>query len=394
MRILHFAVAEKFIPLTQELYEAAFPGQNTFRILDSKHHPCKKIKVSAQVRKVPESYFYSEELARESRNFDLLIVHSMLQAFAAGVKTVSPEIFVVWCGWGYDYYPVMTPEFGNLFLPETLRLNQEIQALFAKEPLTPARFLKKLARRLGVRPQPSPLPEKKETLKSVAGRINLFSVLPTEVAMLKRALPGLGASNHPLRYYTTEDILSKGPERMSGSGILLGNSPTPANNHVEALKMLQPILPEDASLVVPLNYGDPEKFKFYGDSISKLGSELFGKRFKPLRAWLPLEAYHRMISRCGTVIMNHRRQQGLGTISAALYKGAKVFLRPENPVYSWYREMGVVLFSTEELAASGAAALGPLSEKDWENNRGIVGNFWSRKSALQAIREIESFMRR
>lgn len=395
MKILHFAVwDEKFLPLARELYEEAFPGGNEFRILSTQQYPCRNLRESPGIVKVTADYFRSDRLRKESSGFDVLVAHSMVPAFAAGIKNADPGIFVVWCGWGYDYYSLMTPEFGALFLPETAQLAEKVQAhRRLKNRFRPAALTKSIKQRiLSLFNEKPPQTVKGESLESVAGRINLFSILPTETAMLQRALPGLRAEYRPIMYYTTEDVLAKGPARMSGRDILLGNSPTPANNHIEALKMLKPLLPENSSIIAPLNYGDPDKVKLYGDCVSRIGTELFGNRFKPLRTWMPLEKYHEYLSRCGIVIMNHRRQQGLGTISTALYKGAKVFLRPENPVYKWYSKMGVTVFSTDELLTPSNETLEPLEEEAAEKNRALVGEFWSRKNAVAGIRGLKELL--
>ncbi len=396
MKILHFAVwDEKFLPLARELYEEAFPGANEFRILPTKLYPCANLRESPGIVKVTAEYFCSSKLRKESADFDVLVAHSMLPTFAAGIKNADPGIFVVWCGWGYDYYSLLTPEFGSLFLPDTQRLVEKANARQRlKKRFRTAALAKSLKYRLLslFHQPPQPAAVKNETLESVAERINLFSILPTETAMLQRALPGLKAEYRSILYYTTEDVLAKGPARMSGTDILLGNSPTPANNHIEALKMLKPLLPEDSSIIAPMNYGDPEKIKLYGDSISRFGAKLFGERFKPLRTWMPLENYHEYLSRCGIVIMNHRRQQGLGTISTALYKGAKVFLRPENPVYEWYSKMGVAVFSTDELLSPSKETLEPLQEETAKRNITLVGGFWSRKNAIAALQSIEKLV--
>lgn len=396
MKILHFALwDEKFIPLARDLYEEAFPGGNEFRILSSKACPAENLRECPGIIKVDADYFCSDKLRQESADFDVLVAHSMTPSFAAGIKNADPGIFVVWCGWGFDYYNLMVPEFGGLFLPDTLRLIEKAQEHDRfKKRFHPAALAKSLKRRLlSLFHEPlKPAAPKQESLESIAERINLFSVLPTEKAMLQRALPRLKAEYLPIPYYTTEDVFSKGPARMSGRNILLGNSPTPANNHIEALKMLKPLLPPERNIIAPLNYGDPGKVKFYRDSICRFGAKLFGSRFKPLLTWMLLEKYHEHLSGCGIVVMNHRRQQGLGTVSTALYKGAKVFLRPENPVYEWYLKLGVTVFSTEELASPSKETLEGLQEETAIKNSAIVGEFWSRKNALAALRSIEKLL--
>lgn len=374
----------------RDLYEEAFPGLNTFRILNAPSIPREERRPSPKQEIVPKRYFYSDRLRAEAQGYALLVVHSMQPDFAAGIKTAGPKIPVVWCGWGYDYYYLLIPEFGSLLLPETQELVSRCRgAGFGTLKKRIAGRIKRLIEKnkslLGITS-----PAETGTLTAVADRIRVFSVLPSETEMVRKALPRLKAADRAIRYYTTEDTLSAGPDKMTGPDILLGNSPAATNNHIEALHILRDRLPKNSRIIVPLNYG-VEKEHAYIRELCRQGRELFGKQFVPLTRWLPIADYYQYCRSCGVVIMNHRRQQALGTISAALFKGARVFLRPENPVYSWYRDMGVTVFTLDSLEDALEEAFQPLPQETAARNRKIVGEFWSRKNGVKAIRDLAFF---
>jgi hypothetical protein len=218
-------------------------------------------------------------------------------------------------------------------------------------------------------------------LVAAAPRIDVCCVIPTELQMLREALPALRAVPHDLPLFTVEDVFDRGPPAMEGADVLLGNSATSSNNHVEALELLRDRVAADAHVVVPLSYGHAA----YADRVEALGRALLGERFDPLRGWMSLDAYNERIRRCGTVVMNHRRQQAVGNIGAALYKGAAVYLRPENPLYPFYRSLGIAVRAVDELAAG---PLSPLSPEDGQRNRQAIAGYYGRARVVDTIRKL------
>ena len=83
--------------------------------------------------------------------------------------------------------------------------------------------------------------------------------------------------------------------------------------------------------------------------------------------------------------------QAVGNVGAALYKGAPVYLRPENPLFAFYRELGLHLRSTDELAAERRlVAITPDERRD---NRERIGATYARERVLQAIRTLPALQR-
>lgn len=368
MKIVHLAPDEKFVPLVQMLFEEAFPGRNTYLVPRPKSGSLKYVADLTNVQLKRSIYF---KLARwtsvQVRCADLVIVHGMTSPFAKALRAARPDCVVVWVGWGFDYYRLLEHRLGGLLLDKTARLEPEV------------------TRRNVGRPGPrKPLP-----IVSVAARIDAFSVNPSEVELLRAVLPDLRATYHALPSFTVEDVFDRGPAAMSGPDILVGNSASLSNNHLEAFDMLRPLVGGDRRLVVPLSYGNAR----YAERVAQAGNERFAERFVALRTWMPIEAYNEQMRSCGFVVMNHRRQKAVGTIGAALYKGAKVFLRPENPLSGFYAGLGAVIHSTEALEDGDPQALVPLPDADRQRNREVVCARWGRPSVVAAIRRLASYRR-
>ena len=355
MKIVHLARDEKFIPLMRELFELAFPGANHWLIARRSRAALKFVAPGDAVQDRAEWWFRTPLIARDVANADVIVAHSMTTIFANAIRRAPARARVAWLGWGYDYYPLLAPQLGPALLPATRAL------VGADDEETPQ--------------------EKVMALSSIAPRLHSFSVLPPEVPLLRRAVPGLVAVHHELPLFTTEDVFERGAEAMSGPDVLVGNSATASNNHLEGFDLLRDRA--EGRVIAPLSYGNPQ----YGRQVAEHGIRLFGERFEPLTQWMPIDAYNQHIGRCGFVLMNHRRQQAVGNIGAALFKGATVYLRPENPLFAFYRELGIHLRSVDELAAR-AGPLVALSQAQRADNRVRIGAHYARARVVQAMRDL------
>jgi hypothetical protein len=227
-------------------------------------------------------------------------------------------------------------------------------------------------------------------IREISSRIDLVWVSPEEARLLEKALPDLPRDYHRICYYSVEDTFGVGPETMAGPDILIGNSATATNNHIELFDLLGTLDLGDRRLIAPLSYGDQD----YADEIERIGRQRFGERFVPLRQYMSLEEYHETIRTCGTLVMNHVRQQAGSTIAAALYKGARVFLRDENPLGAFYRRLGLRLYSIQDDLSAGPTVLGPAGLEEAAEHRRILEDLWSRDVAIAAAVALREHVRR
>lgn len=359
MRIVHLARDEKFIPLMRDLFERAFPGSNHWLIARRSRAKLQFVPPGPGITDRAEWWFRTPLIARDVAGADVIVAHSMTTIFANAILRAPRRTRVAWLGWGYDYYPLLGTLLGPPLLPAT-------QVLVGADDDEPAA-------------------DKSPALQRVAARLQSFSVLPTEVDLLRKVLPALRAPHHELPLFTAEDVFQRGGASMSGGDVLVGNSATASNNHLEAFEWLAPRLPA-GRIVAPLSYGKAH----YGRQVADAGRQRFGERFDPLLDWMSIDDYNRRIAHCGFVLMNHRRQQAVGNVGAAVFKGATVMLRPENPLYGFYRGLGIELRSIDD-AAAGAQALEPITEAQKAENRRIIGAHYARDRVVKAIRELPVF---
>jgi len=196
-----------------------------------------------------------------------------------------------------------------------------------------------------------------------------------------------GAKYAQLNYGSVEKTFLTGPDRPLGEDILVGNSATPTNNHLEAFELLATLGVGNRKVFVPLNYGDDA----YRDAVLKAGAHLLGDAFQPILEFLPLAKYNELISHCSIVIMNHRRQQALGNICTMLYRGAKVFLDEENPVYGFFKDRGAHIYPMKMFDQQHGDLFDRVSIAEVAKNRAIMDKYWAHDVIMTNARD---FIRR
>lgn len=137
--------------------------------------------------------------------------------------------------------------------------------------------------------------------------------------------------------------------------ILLGNSATPANQHLEALTILSKSSFDFDTITLPLSYG----VDGYAEWIKRKAERLFGDKVRCLMDFLPLREYQQTVDQCGTIIMNHTRQQAIGNIFWSLKCGKRTLLNHDGIGYQFLRGKGVLCeaLGPETLDTSPPSAL-------------------------------------
>ncbi|MEE9912509.1 MAG: TDP-N-acetylfucosamine:lipid II N-acetylfucosaminyltransferase [Deltaproteobacteria bacterium] len=383
MKIMHFAIDDKFIPFIQKTFEQALPGCNEYRIPGDPSKPLNFVRPGENVRVVESPYWISDALTRELQNYDCLIIHFMTPNFVEGIKRTPDNMLVCWVGWGGDYYDLIGPYLGNLILPQTQALMDKISRRHALIPQKIMKFVR--SPRLIIPLLKQILHQIHHTqnagIPDIIDRVDLLWVNPEEMSMIEKALPAFRGVYHRICCYSAEEVFSFGPDRMSGPDILIGNSADATNNHLELFDMLQQLDLGESRLITPLSYGNAD----YGDTIMRIGQKQFGHRFIAIRKFMALENYYGAIANCGTVIMNHIRQQAGTTIATALFKGAKIYLRNENPLMPFYRKMGIRLFSIQDDLLQSENPFAPMSSDEIIRHRMILNRYWSHDVAISAV---------
>lgn len=376
MKILHIATDNKFIDHAFPIFEKVFPGANDVYIFTTRRS-LKNVSLTPNYVKTNcGRLLLSPKLARSAyEKYDVVVFHSFGPLTYPELKKIPKETATIWIGWGFDYY-------GDLLSTITLHLRKtrELDASFKCNKLKKRiiGIVKDAIRNFQLHTKKIPAIE----------RLSVFApVLPEEYEWVNcsrnwKVFPEYMRWN----YGTMEDNFIRGfeGESVSGDAILVGNSAVSTGNHAEAFELLHKLDVNDRQVVAPLSYGDAELAK----ALANAGFEYFAENFEPLMDLMPIEEYVGTIKKCGYVIMNHVRQQGVGNIVIMLYLGARVFVRRENPVYGFFKRSGIALSTVQELETNPSLLNIHLTDDERSSNRVLVTDYWSRDKACERTRRL------
>lgn len=386
MRIIHLLPENsKFDAQTVRSAEAANCGENRFRRRGRKGRLkrgfCRLLGLP-----IVGGYFDSARQKRDDLAWcQAIFIHWLQPKTVRELRELPDDKVIIWCCWGADHYALVGNQ-AALYLPDTQRLVDRLG-----ERKWWRKSIGKIAKsQRGERPGDAGIEKGSATADRLPGwfrkfapRIDHFCSILPEPPFTTR-LPGYSARRlREFPYYSEKDTLMPGPPRMAGEDVLLGNSADPSNNHLDAIDLLREIGIGDGKLVVPLNYGRRD----VAQAVARCATEAFGERAIILSDWLSIDAYNAVVSSCGTVVMNHLRAQAIGNISMALYKGAKVYLRAENPLYAHYRNLGAEIFAIDDLSGS-ASIREPLSREARLRNKALMQEEWSERSIEKRVGQI------
>lgn len=379
MRILHITTDNNFISNALTTFESVYPKKNTVWMLNGPGKP------NATDKKYDKSFSFLDTLRpsfiKKLKYFDLIVLHNF-EVFWLLLTFLAPKSTkFAWLGWGFDYYDYIYKSPDDLLLSKTLELKVKIKESQQKEITLkklvgiPVKFLlNKFIKPHALKRIGSFSPVLKEDYDLVANA-NLIPYLPEFM---------------PWNYGSLEESLIKNfiDHRVNGKSILVGNSASFTNNHVEVIDLLSKFdFIDSVNIIAPLSYGDEN----YKNKITKIGQAELGELFQPVADFMPLDEYVALIKQCGYVVMNHKRQQAVGNIVIMMYLGARVFLREENPTYRMLKKEGAILSTVQELELNPDLLKMPLTECEIQKNIGILYKHWSKDAIDTKTKNLVEF---
>ena len=146
--------------------------------------------------------------------------------------------------------------------------------------------------------------------------------------------------------FTPRDLPAKQEKSVN---ILVGNSASLSNNHLEVFEQLKRYKNENIKIYSPLSYGKVSQRKM----VIERGREIFGEKFVPIVDLMPLDEYLAFLSEIDIAIFNHKRQQAMGNIINLLGLGKKVYMREEVTSFQFLTDLGIKIFTNDELSLEG-----------------------------------------
>lgn len=172
-------------------------------------------------------------------------------------------------------------------------------------------------------------------------------------------------------YYSVEETIGELMyTKCNGKNILVGNSSSLECNYIDGFKAIKGLpLTSSEKVFSPLCYGE----SWLRKEITQKGVKMLGKRFYPLTVFQPRSEYNQLIQSCSVVVMPHYRPQAFGNILTALWMGSRVFLSDKNPLLTYFKRVGAVVFSIEhDLKKSNPHVLFPLTDIEREQNHTAI----------------------
>ncbi len=367
--ILHIIHDDKFFDGLIRIFDNTDYSSKYVVVFRSEDISYRYIKNTARVEGVlKDSTRYWELLKAE---YDLIAVH-YLDGKEDIVRDIKRGAHLLWIAWGGDFYHRI--DF-DLYQEATAKA---LDAIESKLHIAKTRSLLDIPRIIYRRLISQNI--RSLVTRSTVNRFDYCStVIPPEFELIKK-VGGFRARQVYFNYPFDVDINSIDFSRC-GNSILVGNSRTWENNHLDIFARLRDCLRGDRDIICPMSYGVPiDKFR----SVLDFGEVCFENHFIPVLDYMDLERYNAILSRCSVAIFNHYRQQGVGNIILMLLRGAKVFLSNRNPVLAYLRSQGVAVYSIES-DLNNESLLTPMSDSKIMSNRDRVGDLYSDRRLLTNI---------
>lgn len=329
-KVLHIFPDDKFFDQVSDFFDSLEGIINVYIFLASKDYTFKYIKQVDKIKVFNKIALYRNYIS--STDADIVYLHSLrdLSVF----KYFSPSIKVIWWSWGYDIYNRPSPLSKPLI---TIELYKHVtkQLITDSAKLSPYKYLKYTFLKLIVN----------RKLRKAIHRIDYYTpVLPVEYKLLCQ---NKFFKAKPFRIdfgpgYCTFNKL----HYIKGAGnILIGNSFSPTNNHLDIFPLIKHINIGNRKYIIPVNYGT-------GYNISKTQlknlSGLNSDSVIWLEKYLSLKEYENIFGSVTHAIFGHVRQQAVGNHRMCIASGIKMFFFKDSINYQYYKGMGFHVYSIED----------------------------------------------
>ncbi len=264
---------------------------------------------------------------------DSVVFHAFSHAQYSFIKQLPPDVKKVWIFWGYEGYHAMY--YSGLVMNKSW--------LAANKHKRKKVFIKYLLNKYFIQ-------HIKVFGKQTREIISQMDVCATwdlwGHRFVKKINPDIQTVH--FSYYPAEWMFwpEKLPSMTHQKNIMLGNSISYTNNHIEALHYLKRISQSFDKVYLPLSYGNQP---YYLRNVIRTGKRLLGDKFIPLNHFLPLEKYNQLFNNMRLVWMNHIRQQAAGNIFTAMAYGKPVILHPKSHLHFTFSKWGLKTYKPKNI---------------------------------------------
>ena len=365
---LHVLLDEKVVNSFMSMMEEAFPNESTYLIIAKDGKP-KRVKSHNNVVSFDENGKQLKHFLSNISGYRHVCLHSMVgKKFYSYIHHPS----VSWVIWGSDLYgPLLRFRGYNIYYDKA----QQYKVRAGRMPVWIYKLLTDI--------RDFPKVRREEWM------INRLSYVITDNGCDYDVFKHYFGDKKiifygTINYYPIENLIdpSKQDEQCSGNAIWVGNSADANGNHVLVYEKLK-ALPDDIKIMSPISYGDVRFMKY----LDAEGQRILGKKFSPLKDFLPVNEYYEKFLQASAFVFAHYRQCAVGNILMALYFGGKVFLSNNNPLLKMYKESGFYIYSIED-DLTEAFVVSPLDKEKRQSNRELVLTIASHESSIDQLKNV------
>lgn len=353
IKVLHIIKDDKFYDGVINAFDSDERFENrSILVVNSPDYEFFRIKQTEKVELLWTKKMLKECL--QSSNYDVIFFHSLQIDKYNYIKYIPKDKIVIWWSWGFELYS--QPYGLKQLIPIDLYKSQTKQLVDSTNKKGIKGRMKDFIKKLFIRPYYECLRRK------VISRIDYFQpVIPLEYQLMKK-VDGF----HAREFYYPRGLTSHKPNTedvlLPNGGILVGNSTSSNNNHLDVWNIVKTHIDNKRIIVFPLNYGSEI---LYTDIIcNKIMTGNRNVRF--LRSFMPRDEYFKLIDNCSYAVFGVMRQQAMGNINYCLRRGIKVFLYRDSLVYRFLKEWGYVVYAIEDVDENSFSK--PLTQEELELN--------------------------
>lgn len=348
--ILHVFTDDKFFDSVSSFFDSLKNVENVY-VFYSKdlNYIIQYINGISKIVLISDINKYKEYFCNSS--IDIVYFHSLSPLFYKLFRYIDLKKKIIWWCWGKELYHPFAFRSAlikcNLYKPQT-------QALRSTIFLKMRRFFANIYHAIYYY-------DYFFFRNRIINRIDYFSpVLPIEYQLIKETCPFFRAK--PFMLESGPEMISVTPFEYKGkvANILIGNSLTYPNNHLDVIKIVNECRIEwSRKIYIPINYGNDYK-KQKSILKSKANCTL---NYIWVTEFLPPLRYFELLASVSHAIFGVIRQQAMGNIDFCLKNGVKIFLFQDSIVYKELIDQGYKVFSIEDDLTTDNLDL-PLSKSD------------------------------
>ena len=286
-----------------------------------------------------DNYFIKDdefENQINNKNYDCIIIHFLSYKISNIINKNQFNIKIIWFFWGNDAFDLNKIK-STIYLPKTKK-----KLVFLTLKNNPIKGIKIILRLFF----PSLMDKKKKYKNKILSFKKIFLIVPVvpgDIDILKDNYSINCLSFH--MNYINPIFKKKMALTNLNQNILIGNSASFSNNHIEMIDKLAKINLNNKKIYIPLSYGN----KKYAEYISKYAHNKLGENVISLFNFINTDEYNKLLNSCKYVFMNHLRQQALGTIMQCILNGSHIYLNTNSTISLFLKSNGIKFSNIENI---------------------------------------------